>query len=257
MTDESPAARTRKTTPRSEADLQAWKTWKENPTDENLQVVFDALKGAKMQMIRKWSGAPLPAGALEGHANVLVMAAIKKFDPDRANLSTHVHNYLKGLDGFVKQHQNIGRIPTKQAQNIGNYKRAVESLVEEYGYIPETKVIAESMGWSVKQVTRLQTMQRPDLIASAAPEEEPMSFGNTRDQDMFDFFHDHLKEKAATGNKTDKRDLAVFELTFKKSPGDLDQKPPPGPIAQELKTSTANIYRSWNRLRDQLRDRGF
>jgi DNA-directed RNA polymerase sigma subunit (sigma70/sigma32) len=77
-----------------------------------------------------------------------------------------VHNNLKGLNRFVKKHQNFTRIVETQANKIGDYQRAKGSLSEELGREPTTLELSDRLKMSFKKVGRMEKELRKDSFAA-------------------------------------------------------------------------------------------
>jgi len=159
----------RRRTKKADEELQLWQSWKQAPSDATLTPVLDSLQPVIQRKAREFSTAPVPPGAVLGAANELALRAINTYDPNRgASLRTHVDWNLRKVRSFVVKHQNLGKIPDQRAYGIGRFKAVEDELTEKLGYPPDAQTMAEALGpkWSVAEVRRMRSEDRPDLIAS-------------------------------------------------------------------------------------------
>jgi len=73
--------------------------------------LLDSLNPIITSQVNKYAGSGLPPSALKLEAKRLTNKAIQSYDPNKAQLNTHVINNLKKLSRFVMNYQNIGHIP--------------------------------------------------------------------------------------------------------------------------------------------------
>ena len=104
----------------------------------------------------------------------MAVKALRRYDPTKGTMvSSHVHNNLKGLNRFVKKHQNFTRIVETQANRIGDYDRAKEAFSVELGRDPTTLELADRLKMSVNKVTRLEHEKRRDQFAALQTPDNP------------------------------------------------------------------------------------
>ena len=149
----------------SEVDL--WRQWKaSNENPEKLQPLLNSLNPVITAQVNRHAPPRMYRPAIEAEARALTVKALKKYDPSRGEqITTHVTTNLRGLNRFVKKHQNFTRIVEAQAHKIGEMQRTQDSLTEEFGRPPTSLEIADRMKISVKKVDRLKLEMRPDIFA--------------------------------------------------------------------------------------------
>lgn len=151
---------------RAADEIDLWRQWKvsgENP--EKLQPLLNSLSPVITAQVNRHAPPRMYRPAIEAEARALAVKALKKYDPSRgAQITTHVTTNLRGLNRFVKKHQNFTRIVEAQAHKIGEYQRTQDALAEELGRPPTSIEIAERMKISVKKVDRLRLEMRPDVF---------------------------------------------------------------------------------------------
>lgn len=148
-------------------ELDLWRQWKETNEDpKHLEPLLRSLKPTIDYRVNKYAPANVYKPALRAQANNLTINALRRFDPTKAQLNTHVTNHLKGLHRWTGKHQNVSRITEERIKLIGPYNAAKAKLAEMYGYEPTTRQIAQEMKVPEKTIKLLELENRPDLIGS-------------------------------------------------------------------------------------------
>ena len=158
---------------RAQADLEAWKTWKGDPTEQHLLEVMERMQGVVNKTVSKWSAAPVPTPAIRAMANVHLKKAIDNYDPAKgASLATYAEWNLKKTGTFVHRYQNVGRMPDHRIEKISDFKIAKTELSERLGHPPDAKTLVDHLGpkWSVNEVSRMEKELQSDHVASLSME---------------------------------------------------------------------------------------
>ena len=149
-------------------ELDMWRQWKETKEDpKHLEPLLRSLKPTIDYRVNMYAPANVYKPALRAKANNLTINALRRFDPSKAQLNTHVTNHLKGLNRWTGKHQNVSRITEERIAIIGQYNSTKSKLKETLGYEPTSRQIAQEMKIPEKTVKKLELENRPDLIASA------------------------------------------------------------------------------------------
>lgn len=226
-------------------EQELWKTWKSNPTEDNLAPLMSSLQNLVQHRVNQFRKAPVPPAAVMGFANVQVAKALNSYNPSKGvALGTHVQWHLKKVQSFVIKHQNIGKIPDQRVNNITEFKQAKDELKETMGHEPDSLSIAEHLGWSQKEVVRMDSELRKDLIASRSLEIDTLpELYASKDREVLRYIHYDLTP--------DER------LVFEYSAG-LYGKPkiPASEIAKKLSISLPKVSRIRNKIDAKLRARG-
>ena len=165
---------------RAAHELELWKTWKANPSDETLEPLMESLYPLVNQTVGKWSSAPVPTPAIRAMAQVHLKRAINAYDPDKsrgATLATYANWHLKKVGAFVHRYQNVGRIPDHRIERIGDFQQARDELKEKLGHPPDAKTLVDHLGpkWSLNEVSRMERELQKDHVASLSPETDVLS----------------------------------------------------------------------------------
>lgn len=231
---------------RQEQELELWHAWKREPTDQNLAPLMDSLQNLVQSRVNQFRKAPVPPAALMGFANTQVMKALNTFSPDKgAALSTHVSWHLKKVQTFAIKHQNLGKIPDQRANNITEFKAAKDELRETLGFEPDSLSLAEHLGWSQREVARMESeQQRKDLIASKSPEADNLpDLYSSREREVLRYIHHDLTP--------DERLVFEYSMGLYGKPQLSAQA-----IAKQMNISAPKVSRIRNKIDQKLRVRG-
>jgi DNA-directed RNA polymerase specialized sigma subunit len=179
---------------RSDKDLELWRSWKADPTPDNLEPLLDGLQGLINSKVNEFKRAPVPQSALRGFANSKAIHALQTYNPSKgASIATHVGWHLKKVRAFTLKYQNMGRIPEGRARHITRYKNAKEELTQKMGMAPDSLTLAENLGWSQAEVNRMESELRKDHIASFNPEPDRLpDIESAREKEVLRYIHYEL-----------------------------------------------------------------
>ena len=205
---------------------------------------MESLQGIINSSANNYRSVAVPPSAMRGKAQLLAVKAIRTYDPSKGTtLVTHTVWYLKKLQAFAGKHQNLGRIPEHRLYKIKSFKLAKSSLVEALGVPPDAQTLADELGWSLKEVTRMEKeLSQRDLIASKSivPDTLPewvVEEGEVRELMRYIYYELSPEERS------------VFEYST-----GTHGKPQmtPGEIAKELKISNAKVSRIKKKINDKI-----
>lgn len=124
----------------------------------------------------KFYKSGLPEFSIRAEGFRLASGAIDTYDPTKAQLNTHVTNYLKKLSRFVTNYQNVGHIPEPRALMIGKYNTIYSNLEADKGREPTVTELADAMDVAPAEIERLQTELRADLSLTIDDEDDEVGF---------------------------------------------------------------------------------
>lgn len=159
-----------KSTQRKEIEL--WHNWNNNGRQpEHLKPLHDSYKPLIQKEVNKWRGVEMPQSSIHAEFRKQFVNAVKTYDPERGTqLNTWVTHHLQKGSRFMKNYQNLGKIPEAQISKIREFKQAKEHLANTQGYEPDTQALADHLKWSPRKVSQMQKeLSREDLVASAFP----------------------------------------------------------------------------------------
>ncbi|MEC8306376.1 MAG: hypothetical protein VXZ72_00755 [Chlamydiota bacterium] len=246
--EEKPAEPQKKLSPseRAEKDLAAWSKWKKDPTEDNLSDLIDQMEGMINKTVSVYSSAAVPPSVIRGAANLAVLNAVKTYNPEKGKLSTHVGWHLKKVRATAAKYQNLGRIPEHRTYKITEFKDAKAEITDRLGYEPDTQMLADSLGWSIAETTRMENELRKDYIASQSPDIDLLGdavAAQGREREVLRYIWQDLTSE----------EKLVFEYTL-----GINGKPElsAGEIAKKMGTNQPKISRIRKKIDQKLRERG-
>lgn len=183
--------------PRAQQDLELWRKWKSDPSDDNLLPLMERLQPLVTQTVNRWSAAPVPTPAIRAMANVNLKKAINTYDPSKgASLATYATWHLKKTGTFVHRYQNVGRMPDHRIERISEFNLAKDELTEKLGHQPDAKTLADHLGakWSINEVARMERELQKDFIASQSDQTDLLTQPiSAKELDMARYILDDLE----------------------------------------------------------------
>jgi DNA-directed RNA polymerase specialized sigma subunit len=135
----------------------------------------------------------IPEDAIELQLQMQLVKALRTYDPTKgASVNTHVVNYLHGVQRWIGENQNIGRIPENRIYKIRPYKNALVELTEELVRQPTDTEVAERLGWDVKEVERMRKELRSDLYTQGF-DNDPASYTPSKRLELLHMFVSELE----------------------------------------------------------------
>lgn len=187
-------------------ELGLWKEYKQNnnlTARKELLTSFDPLF---KKTVEKFKTSGLPREALETQARFLAAQAMDSYDPNKAQLNTHITNHLKHMQRFVIDFQNVAKIPENRAIAISRYQNIKSHLEDKYGREPTIIELSEELDWSPAEISRMETEQRKDLTITSG---EDLFVLNEFEEK--DFTHEAIMY---VYHSSDPIDQKILEYTF-------------------------------------------
>lgn len=154
-----------------ERELELFNQWKSGD-DTAKEKLLSSLEPLIKRQVSKFYNSGLPEFAIRAEGYKLTDQALSTYDPNKAQLNTHVTNYLKKLSRFVTNYQNVGHIPEPRALMIGKYNTIFANLESYLGREPTVLELADAMQISPAEIERLQTELRSDLSLNLSEDDE-------------------------------------------------------------------------------------
>jgi len=201
-----------------------WHTWNEGGRKpEQLKPLMDSLKPILKAESNKWKRVEIPISTINAEINKHALNAIKKYDPDKGvQLGSWVTGNLKKTGRFVRTYQNLGRIPEAQIGRIREFNQAKETLYNQFGFEPDTKALADHLGWTQKRVQQLHK--------ELSREDKPVSGWLNDPADLMTPKVLEAIRLLQYDNRLSSEERTVYEYTFglngkaKLSPGDIAKR---------------------------------
>lgn len=180
--------------------------------------------------------------ALEAKADELLIAAAKSYRPDKgAAFRTHLFNYLRRLDRYVKANANVAHVPEAKANQITYFQNQIAVLHDQKNRPPTDEELADHMSWPIGDVRRMRNSLRREVPWSVMQGTQDQSMEQARIQLVLDdvYFELTPDEKSVFDH--------LFGLHGKKK---LEKGQD---IARETKFSQAKVSQLRSKIADRIR----
>ena len=179
-------------------ELEMWSKWKSGgQRPEDLAPLLRSFKPMLNSKINVYKGKVkmIPDSAIEAEFQLRLVDALRSYDPTKgASLGTYVYRYLDKAKRFITEHQNVGRIPENRVYKIKKFTSARDELAEELGRPPSTEDMANKLGWSHKEVGRMEDELRSDLMTQGF-EDDPYALVPSKSEEVIRLFKFELQGK--------------------------------------------------------------
>jgi len=158
-----------------ERELELYNRWRSGDNTAKKELL-GSLEPLIRKQVNKFYKSGIPEFAIRAEGFKLASGAIDTYDPRKAQLNTHVTNYLKKLSRFVTNYQNVGHIPEPRALMIGKYNTIYSNLESDKGREPTVTELSDVMQLPPAEIERLQTELRADLSLTLEEDEDEVGF---------------------------------------------------------------------------------
>jgi DNA-directed RNA polymerase specialized sigma subunit len=163
-------------------DIQAWEKYKKSRSMSDRDALLRRMDSIIQSYVNKWVG-PVPRDLLLNEAKMLAIKAFDTYDPKKGTaLATHIINNLAPISRIVYTHQNVARLPENILLKTHAFNAAKEHLTATIGREPTMDELHQELGWSGKELQRMETYQRSDLIESVGGMNDSF-YGNIEDSE--------------------------------------------------------------------------
>lgn len=159
-------------------DLKLWKEYMKAKRSGNMfeakkkaRELYKEMKGLIHSKTNRYRSYGLPMVAVESKAREQFMKALDRYDPKyNTKLSTHVINYLQGVNNYVREYKDIARIPQHRTLAIDNYSKTKADLEIQLGREPNAQEMARELKWDINEAKRMEKEMRKELSSSGLME---------------------------------------------------------------------------------------
>lgn len=175
-------------------ELSLYHDWKNNQSVSAFQKLYASMKPLLHTAAKKASyGSNIPMSAHQMWAAQNFYDALRTFKPSsEAALGTHVYNAVHQKAKRLNYlYQNLGHIPEPRAMQIGLYQNIHDNLKGELGREPSAAEVADTLGWGLKDVNKIQTEIKKDLALDVTTEDKGY-FESSVDEEILDYVYYEL-----------------------------------------------------------------
>lgn len=160
-------------------DLKLWQTWKQFPSNENLEALIKQLMPIIRRETGRWSTL-VPPYVLENEAKLITIKACQSYNPNAGTaLSTHVVNQLQKLSRTAYKSQSALSVPEHQRLTFNRYMAAQRHLEDLNGRKPTLEDSADYLAIKPKNLRLIvENVGKRELMESG---EGPAFIKDTHD----------------------------------------------------------------------------
>jgi len=151
----------------------AYESWKTNQTPESNLSMLQSIDPIVQKGVKMYGGdSPLAAS----RGRLLALDALRKYDPARSRLQSHLLNQMQGLRRITQQQSQIVKAPERvllESQRLREYQ---QELSDELGRDPTDSELTDKLGISMSRLSKIRKYQ-PGMTSGQVEELDPMSGG--------------------------------------------------------------------------------
>lgn len=192
-------------------EIEKIEYWQKTKDPEMFKELLSIYAPMRRSVVNKYRTTGMNISTLETQAITQNIRSLKSYKPGMgagagASPTTHMYNGLKKVQRNASESLMSGHVPEARGMQLSTYKILKDNLQDQYGFEPNTKMMADEMGWSMKETSRAERELHGETTASNA---EFDFYGNSTqqkstDKQITDYLYHELKDAEKT----------VYEYTF-------------------------------------------
>lgn len=151
----------------------AFEAWQQNQTPEGNAAMLQAIDPVVQKGIKMY-GNSSPLAASRGR--LLALDAMRKYDPKRSRLQSHLLNQMQGLRRISQQQQNVLRVPEQILLESQRLRKYHQELSDELGREPSDAELADHLGVPPKRLSKIRRYQ-PGMSTGQLEDMDPQQGG--------------------------------------------------------------------------------
>jgi DNA-directed RNA polymerase specialized sigma subunit len=153
-----------------------FREWRENPTPHHTQKLLTAVAPVIDRAVAVHVGKSHPL--LASRARVMAIDGLRRYDPERGKLSTHLTRHLEGLKRVNREQTTILAVPERVALGRYHLQEAARDFRDRHGREPSDGELSDHTGFSLDQVRRARSY-RPAVAEGTIESGLGESYGGT------------------------------------------------------------------------------
>lgn len=151
----------------------AYESWKVNQTPESNLAMLQTVDPIVQKGVKLYGGdSPLAAS----RGRLLALDALRKYDPTRSRLQSHVLNQMQGLRRITQQQSQVMKVPERVLLESQKLRDSHQELSDELGREPTDAELTDKLGISMTRLAKIRKYQ-PGMSSGQVEEMDPMSGG--------------------------------------------------------------------------------
>lgn len=148
--------------------IELYKQWQEEDDDQALGELMDELDPIVESKAQDITPPDLEKETVKSHIRNQIAKDLPEYDPEETAMSTYLYNFsLPKTNRYVNTYQNTARIPEARTQKISTFNEAKQQLKDDFNREPSDQELSDELGWSIKEVRRMQKSQRQEIPESS------------------------------------------------------------------------------------------
>jgi len=194
-------------------------------------------------VVNKYRSVGISPASLRTKATTQLIKAFKSYDPNRGTQpTTHIWNQMQKVQRVATESLTSGHVPEYRNIKRSTFMTVRDNLQDKFGYEPNVDEMADELGWSRNEVSRMNSELGGEVTASKA---EFDFFGNAKQMESRDrLLVDYLYHELHGRDKT----ILEYSLGLGGKPK-LNNKQ----IAQKLGTNEMAIHRAKRAMAEKVK----
>ena len=128
--------------------------WKADPSPDNTTSLLKSVNPVLTAALRSYGNMKSPT--LHSRAKIMALDAMKRYDPSRAKLKTHLMVQLQGLRRFSARENQILSVPEQVGLDLHGLRTAENELQDKLGRAPSDSELSDHMSMSLKRIAHIR-----------------------------------------------------------------------------------------------------
>lgn len=133
---------------------EPYAAWKASPSPETTRAMLDTIQPTVDRAIKLHVGSSSPL--LVSRARGMALEGLRRYDPSRSRLQTHLVNHLQGLKRVNRQQTTILKMPERVALDRYHLANATQELADHLGRDPSDAELADRTGFSMGRIRQVR-----------------------------------------------------------------------------------------------------
>jgi DNA-directed RNA polymerase specialized sigma subunit len=188
-------------------DKEQLVTWQKTHDPELLMGMMIRYRPVINSVVNKYKTTGIPPASLRAVATTEMLKSFNTYDINKnVEPITHLYNNLLKIQRIANSSLLSGHVPEARAMKRVEFNTVKLNLTDSLGYTPNNSQMADEMGWSSKEVERMESESKGEVGASGAKFDfwGNSTVSESKDKVLVDYLYHELPQKQKS----------IFEYTF-------------------------------------------